>query len=74
MIRVGDDGSTPVKRINDPDHLGDGEPRRIELSERRRAFNQSNLGPPHSRELNSGGALVFSGFRDLRPTRCWVWD
>jgi hypothetical protein len=42
--------------------LGDGEPRRIELSERRRAFNQGNLGPPHPRELklclrDSAGAL-----------------
>ena len=43
--------STPVKLIKEPDHLGDGELRRIELSERRRALNQGNLGPPHPREL-----------------------
>jgi hypothetical protein len=42
--------------------LGDGEPRRIELTERRRAFDQGNLDPPHPRELklrlrDSAGAL-----------------
>jgi hypothetical protein len=31
--------------------LGDGEPRRIELSERRRALDQGNLSPPHPREV-----------------------
>jgi hypothetical protein len=31
--------------------LGDGEPRRIEPFERRRALNQGNLGPPHTREV-----------------------
>ena len=51
-----------MKRIKKPDHLGDGGPRRIELSERRRPLNQSNLGPPHLRELkirlrDSTGAL-----------------
>jgi hypothetical protein len=42
---------TPVKRIKDPDHLGNGELWRIELSERRRALNQGDLGPPHPRQL-----------------------
>ena len=42
--------------------MGYGELRRIKLSERRRALNQGNLGPPHSRELkirlrDSAGAL-----------------
>ena len=42
--------------------MGDGELRRIKLSEGRRALNQGNLGPPHSRELkirlrDSAGAL-----------------
>ena len=31
--------------------MGDGELRRIKLSERRRTVNQGNLGPPHSRQL-----------------------
>jgi hypothetical protein len=34
--------------------LGDGELRRIELSERRRALDQGKLGPPHARELKLG--------------------
>ncbi len=42
--------------------MGDGEPRRIQLSERRRALNQGHLGPPHPRKLklclrDSAGAL-----------------
>jgi len=42
--------------------LGDGELRRIELSQRRRALNQGNLGPPHPREVklslrDNAGAL-----------------
>ena len=42
--------------------MGDGELRRIELSERRRALDQGNLGPPHPREVklslrDSAGAL-----------------
>ena len=60
------DQSPPAKRINEPDHLGRGEPRRIELSERRRALNQGNLGPPHPREVkfrlrDSAGALQRDG-------------
>jgi hypothetical protein len=31
--------------------LGNGESRRIELSKCSRALNQSDLGPPHTREL-----------------------
>ena len=42
--------------------MGDGEPLRIELSERRRALNQGNFGPSHPREVelcvrNGAGAL-----------------
>jgi hypothetical protein len=45
--------------------LGDGDPgrpRRVELSKRRRALDQGNLGPPHPREVklcfrDSAGAL-----------------
>ena len=62
-LRKGDD-STPVKCIKDPDDLGDGAEslRRIELSKRRRAFDQGDIGTPHPREVKlslreSAGAL-----------------
>jgi len=60
--------TTPVQRFKERDHLGEGggEPRRIELSERRRALDQGNLGPPHPREVklglrDSAGALEQDG-------------
>ena len=67
-----------MKRIKKPDHLGDGGPRRIELSERRRPLNQGNLGPPHLRELkirlrDSTGALehdcIVAGAGDFADKR-----
>jgi hypothetical protein len=50
------DESTSVKRIKETDDPVDGakNPRWIELSERRGAFDQSNLGPPHPREVKLG--------------------
>jgi hypothetical protein len=46
--------------------LGNSERRRIELSERRRALDQGNLGPPHPRELklclrDSAGSFSVAG-------------
>src|SRR5262245_56327104 len=59
---LGIDEATHLNCIKMPDQLADGGPRRIELSERGRALDQSNLGPPNSRELklclrDSTGAL-----------------
>src|SRR6266542_4965027 len=58
------DESTSVKRIKETDDSGDGARNRpwIERSERRGAFDQGNLGLPHSREIklclgDSAGAL-----------------
>jgi hypothetical protein len=50
------DESTSVKRIKETDASGDGarNPRWIERSERRGAFDQGNLGLPHSREIKLG--------------------
>jgi hypothetical protein len=47
------DEATSVKRIKETDDSGDGakNPRRVECSERRGAFDQGNLGLPHSREI-----------------------
>src|SRR5262249_56195076 len=48
--------------MKEPGHLGDGEPRRIELSQRRRALDQGKLGSPHAGEVelclrDSAGAV-----------------
>src|SRR5262245_31230490 len=47
----GIDEPAPLKCTKKPNQLGDAGRRRIELSERRRALDQRNLGPPCSREL-----------------------
>jgi hypothetical protein len=59
------DESTSVKRVKETDDSGDGaKNRRVERSERRGAFDQGNLGLPHSREIklclgDSTGALKY---------------